>query len=59
MWDLDTGCCRFTLSQHSAAVWNLKFTPTKLISSSFDQSLLVWDFTACQDDESDDMDDYV
>jgi hypothetical protein len=34
----------YTLQRHTAAIWNLKFDQSRLVSSSFDQSVLVWDF---------------
>jgi WD40 repeat protein len=72
VWDIATGVCLYTLSgHHSAAVWGLKLTDTKMFTSSFDERLLVWDFTfrddnadgvgasggdECDDDDNDDCD---
>ncbi|KAI9206596.1 WD40-repeat-containing domain protein [Polychytrium aggregatum] len=66
VWTLASGQCLYTLKEHSdtycnfavsgsegSQVWSLRFTRNKLLSSSFDRSLLEWDFTFT---ESDDLD---
>ncbi|ORY45466.1 WD40 repeat-like protein [Rhizoclosmatium globosum] len=44
VWNRKTGACLYTLNHHSATVWSLNCVGTKLMTSSFDTSLVVLDF---------------
>lgn len=44
VWCMLTGDLKYTMQQHQAPVWNLKFDGSKIISTAFDQRVLVWNF---------------
>ena len=44
VWDIMTGRSLYVLRKHTEMIWNLHFNDHRLITSSFDQSLLVWEF---------------
>ncbi|KAJ3416613.1 Calcineurin subunit B type 2 [Chytridiales sp. JEL 0842] len=39
------GECLYTLSSHTAAIWALAVTKDSIVTSGFDEKVLVWDFT--------------
>lgn len=44
VWDPISGSCIYTLNHHTEPVWHLRFDDSKLVTSSFDRSLLILDF---------------
>ncbi|KAI9365939.1 WD40-repeat-containing domain protein [Zopfochytrium polystomum] len=55
VWDYESGACLYALRRHTAGVWELRFTEGKLMTSSFDESLLEWDFTFVDEEEEDEV----
>ncbi|KAI9321132.1 WD40-repeat-containing domain protein [Zopfochytrium polystomum] len=55
LWDYESGACLYALRRHTAGVWELRFTEGKLMTSSFDESLLEWDFTFVDEEEEDEV----
>jgi WD40 repeat protein len=45
VWDLHSGHSLYTLKHHSSPIWNIHVSPTQLITSAMDRSLLIHDFT--------------
>ena len=46
VWDMHLGRSLYTLKHHSSPIWNIHVSPTQLITSAMDRSLLIHDFTA-------------
>ena len=56
VWSFPAGQHLYTLRQHNGVIWQLKFDRSRLLSSSFDQKVYMWDFaksenTAMEEDE--------
>lgn len=43
---MTTGALLYSLHQHNGPIWQLKFDQFRLLSSAFDQTVLLWDFSA-------------